>query len=67
MLRLQNQTNQVQQISFIKGKVKSVLPNKDVQIDESKLYQFELDRILKIFKQIPVEKKKSTEKKEGNK
>ncbi|MBU8901586.1 MAG: hypothetical protein KOO69_02490 [Victivallales bacterium] len=71
---VKNVTSSVQSIEFINGESVSVLSNCECDIDENKIYDFELKRVLKVFDEvknkkieIPVETKKIEVKGESKK
>jgi len=55
-MKVKNVTNSIQSIEFIDGGSVSVLSGCECDIDENKIYDFELKRILKVFDEVKSKK-----------
>jgi len=56
-MRFQNNTESVQQVNRIAGESQPILPKGIVEIGKLEVYDFELERIRKIFTELPEESK----------
>jgi len=63
-MKVKNATNTIQSIEFIDGRFLGVMPNCECAIDENKIYDFELERVLKVFDKVESKKPLFESKKE---
>ena len=64
-MKIINKTNSMQSVEFIDGRYVTLRPDEEFEFDESKIYDFELERVKKVFreviKEIPIAKEIAVE------